>query len=290
MSISPHQTIKGAAENIGRNLATSIATVVVMALILTTFHGLLVLYTKASATLASLENTFSITVYLKDDSEAFDVGKLVKELEKRSDITPPVRYTSREEAWKIMSERFGLESDLLKRYSFSLPASLTIQPRTPKDTPAIEAFISNNAKKIVRSGAFSDGAAKNLTDRMITFTENIKASTIQTLLLFLVFFVIGGSLLMSSTIHLALSSRHKEIAIMKLVGASRGRIVLPFVLEGVLLATLSYVIHLIAVVSAVPFTPGYERLHLNALVFEGATLVLLGGGVSYLTTLWLLKK
>ena len=60
-------------------------------------------------------------------------------------------------------------------------------------------------------------------------------------------------LLISTTIRLSAFSRRREIAIMRLVGASNFSIRFPFVLEGVIAATLGAVLSAVAVYAAVEF-------------------------------------
>lgn len=264
------------AENIIRNWTTAIPAIVVMAIVLTMFSGLFTLSSRAKTAIQNLEQKFSITVYLKDNADPFETGALITELEKRGDIIKPVTYTSKEEAWKLMSKTFSLDTDLLNKYKFSLPASLTITPKNPANVEAIEAFLNTKAKNLLRNPYDSKDKQKNITYKMTEFIQSMRDTLFKTIVLFILFFVIGGTLLLSSTIHLAILSRRREIAIMKLIGAHHSKIILPFVGEGVILSILAYILNLI-LLSIIPFGVG-----VNVLLFEFIVIVALGALASYL--------
>lgn len=264
------------AENIMRNWTTAIPAIVVMAIVLTMFSGLFTLSSRAKTAIQNLEQKFSITVYLKDNADPFETGALITELEKRGDIIKPVTYTSKEEAWKLMSKTFSLDTDLLNKYKFSLPASLTITPKNPANVEAIEAFLNTKAKNLLRNPYDSKDKQKNITYKMTEFIQSMRDTLFKTIVLFILFFVIGGTLLLSSTIHLAILSRRREIAIMKLIGAHHSKIILPFVGEGVILSILAYILNLI-LLSIIPFGVG-----VNVLLFEFIVIVALGALASYL--------
>lgn len=272
-------------ENLLKNWATALPTILVIALVLTMFHGLLSVNSQAKTALQNIQQKFSITIYLKDDADPFEVGNLITALEERPDIRKPVIYTSKEEAWKIMSKTFSLDNELLKKYKFSLPASLTITPTLPENTPAIESFLETTAKYLLKDSSLSKQKQKNITAQMVDFIKTVEDSTLQTLLFFIVFFVIGGALLISSTIHLAINTRHKEIAIMKLIGAAHSSIMLPFIIEGFLISIAAFVLNMLLVFLLMP-----EIGSLNALLFEFMAVVLLGAGASYLTALVHIKR
>ncbi len=283
--------LQKAFENILRNWLTTIPVVLVMAALLTLGSGLFGAYTEAQKTLKNIEQKFSITIYLKDDADPFEVGKLITSLEERSDVIKPIVYTSKEAAWKLVSKTFGLDASLLKKYQFSLPASLTITPVKPEQTDFIEAFLELEAKNLLKDPLFAKDQQRNLTHQMIAFIAQVKDGSVKTLLFFVFLFVVGGALLVSSTIHLAITNRHREISIMKLVGASQKNILTPFVLEGILLSLAAYIIHLLfLVVIPLPGTLWGSRPQLNFLLAEFIVVVVLATVVSHITALLHLRK
>jgi len=276
-------------ENLLRNYLTVIPTVLVIAVVLTMFHGMILVHENAKNTLKNIQQKFSITVYLKDDADPFEVGNTITSLEDRSDIVSPVTYTSKEAAWEMMSKTFSLDNELLKKYKFSLPASLTITPKNPSDVPQIEAFLQTNAANILKDSATMQDKQKNITNQIVEFVQSVEKTTQSTLIFFIILFVLGGALLLSSTIHLAITSRHTEINIMKLVGSSHSTIILPFVIEGLLVSIIAFLVNLV-ILALLPISIINVKLHLNALLFEFIATILLGVIVSYLTTLFHIRK
>ncbi|MFA6521389.1 MAG: permease-like cell division protein FtsX [Candidatus Gracilibacteria bacterium] len=253
------------------------------------FHGMILVHENAKNTLKNIQQKFSITVYLKDDADPFEVGNTITSLEDRSDIVSPVTYTSKEAAWEMMSKTFSLDNELLKKYKFSLPASLTITPKNPSDVPQIEAFLQTNAANILKDSATMQDKQKNITNQIVEFVQSVEKTTQSTLIFFIILFVLGGALLLSSTIHLAITSRHTEINIMKLVGSSHSTIILPFVIEGLLVSIIAFLVNLV-ILALLPISIINVKLHLNALLFEFIATILLGVIVSYLTTLFHIRK
>lgn len=273
-----------------RNWATTIPTVLVIAIVLILFHRLLLTHLQANEALKNIQQKFSITIYLKDDADPFAVGNLITSLEERSYVIKPVTYTSKEEAWKIMSKAFSLDSDLMQKYQFSLPASLTITPKDPSDTPKIQTFLENNARQLLKEPLDSKTKQKSIAEQMMDFINNVRNSTLKTILLFIVLFLVSGSLLISFSIHLAVNSRHREISIMKLVGASYQKIIIPFVLEGVEIGIIAYAIFLLVMLLSPETTLLAEKPSLNAFLLEFVIVVALSGIASYLTTLFHIRK
>lgn len=281
--------ISYAVNNVLRNWQTTLPTILVMAIVLTLFHSLLVVHSQSQKLLSSVQQKFSITVYLKDEADPFEIGNLITELEARSDVRKPVVYTSKEQAWQFLSKTFSLDNELLKKYRFSLPASLTITPRALDDTAKIEAVLQDRAKNLLSNQMASKEKQKNIANQMVEFITTIQNATLKTILFFIGIFLAGGALLLSSTIHVAVSTRHREISIMKLVGASHKTIVLPFVAEGVLMSLMAFVLHLIFLL----FLPlHFENLqnNFNALLGECIVIVSLAAITSHLTAFSALKR
>lgn len=280
--ISFFSPLKTASENLVKHWAAAVPTILVMAITLTMFHGLMGLHARTAETLRSIEQKFSFTVYLKDDADPFEVGNVITSLENRQDVVSPVVYTSKEAAWEIMSKTFALDSSLLKKYKFSLPASLTITPRSPRDAPRLESFLKQSVGSIIKETSITHGKQKDVTEQTVEFLEALQNSLQRTVLLFVLFFVIGGSLLMVFTIHMAMSARHLEVSIMKLVGAVRSKMVTPFVIEGILMSLAAFLLHLFFLL-LLPVSAMSARMTGNLLLLEFLGIVFLSACVSHIT-------
>jgi cell division transport system permease protein len=82
--------------------------------------------------------------------------------------------------------------------------------------------------------------------------------------------LIAAALLIATTIRLSAFSRRREIAIMRLVGASNGFIQLPFILEGVFAALLGSILASGAIIAIVQFfVQGWLSVRLSFTSFVG---------------------
>lgn len=279
-----------ALENLIRHWVTTLPTILVLSLVLTLFHGLLLVHGKAAETLRGVAQKFSITVYLKDGADPFEVGNLITALEGRNDIAPPVLYTSKEAASESLAKSFSLDPALFKKYQFSLPASLTVTPKNPQDAPAIENFLDENYAHLLKDPVSTKEKQKNLTSQMLEFIQGIEKTALRVIVFFIILFTIGGALLIGSTIHLAITSRRLEMGIMKLVGASYQTITTPFVIEGLFIAIFAFLLHLLFLFISPTYYIPHTTFFTNVLLLEFAGISLLSVTVSYLTAKFHLQK
>lgn len=282
-------TFKKACENLLRNWRINTATIITIAILLTLFYGLQAIRLKAQNTIESIEQKFSITLYLKDTADAFEISKLITSLEQRNDVKKPVIYTSKEEAWQLLSKTFSLDNELLKKYRFSLPASLTITPQKLSDTPVISAFLETHAKNLIRETSTSKIKQKNVTDQMISFITTIEDATTRAITVFMLFFGIGAAVLLSTAIHIAITTHKREIGIMKLVGASYKTITMPFLLEGILISAVAFFLHIILLI-ILNLSFEISETNLNLLIGEFLIITILSAMVSQVTAFSLIRR
>lgn len=282
-------SLRAAFENLTRNFASALPAILMIAVLTTLFHSTLTLHSKATETLDLLRQKFSLTVYLKDDADPFQAGNLISALEKRRDVATVV-YTSKEAAFKEMSKTFSFDPALLERYKFSLPASITVTLEKPEDGKSVEQFIQSEAPNLLKPEAFAkDKAQQDLLEKTGAFVARLREGTVGAVFLFLILTVVIASLSIATTIHLAFVTRHREMSIMKLVGASRKHMMKPFLIEALLIIGAAFCLHLIFSFLIAP-GPLTTRFHLNAFVIELFVLLLLSALVSYATVALHLRR
>lgn len=281
--------LRAAFENLTRNFTSVLPAILMIAVLTTLFHSTFTLHSKATETLDSLRQKFSLTVYLKDDADPFQVGSLISMLEKRNDVATLV-YTSKEAAFKEMSKTFSFDPTLLERYKFSLPASITATLEKPEDAKSVERFLQAEAAQLLKPETFAkDKAQQDLLEKTGVFVARLREGTVGAVFLFLILTVVIASLSIATTIHLAFVIRHREMSIMKLVGASRKHMMKPFLIEALLISGAAFVLHLIFS-SLIAFGPLTTRFHLNAFVIELFVLLLLSALISYATVALHLRR
>ena len=134
---------------------------------------------------------------------------------------------------KILKKRWGDSGYLLDSLTENpLPDSLVI---TVKDI--------EKAGKVAKKAESLKGTEdiryyKDTVDKLIRFTNGLEIAGI----IIIIFLIIISIVVVSNTIKLTVQSRSEEISIMKYVGATDWFIRGPFMLEGVMIGTVSAVI------------------------------------------------
>jgi cell division transport system permease protein len=222
MSLLGH-ILRRALRSFGENLyLNSVATAVIACALL--LLGVMVsLQTNLSQMVESWSRDVHISAYfLADVPEARRFA--VRERVARDPRVAQVRYVSEEEAQEWLAEKVeGLEPALQELGPGTLPASLEITLHNGEDA---------------KDGSFDDLLPKEEfeevdmgQDWVVRF--NTFLGLLKTLAASLGALVMGAALfLVTNTVHLVIYNRRDEVEIEKLVGATPGYIVAPFLIEG----------------------------------------------------------
>jgi len=177
---------------------------------------------------SDIEEKVEIDVYLKDKAPKEDLYSLERKVKAIKDVDS-VEFISKKEALEIFKKRNKNNKDLISNIPGNpLPASYRIFLKDPQK-------IENVATKIKEFSENETTVEEIKYGR--EFVRKIFAVTrwIRIIMFVLIVFMIFASLaLISNTIRLAIYARRKEIAIMRLVGASNWFIRWPYLLEGTL--------------------------------------------------------
>lgn len=211
-----------------RNFGMTVAAVmtVVLTLYLCGVFGLLVVNIDQNATV--MENAVEIKVFIKDGINQDQMDALSAQV-KGLDGVESVKYVSRTDGLKLMSEKFGSSEEILAAIDTNpLPNSYTVKAESPEQVlPIVEAVTKLENVLDVRYGQGS-------IEKMFVFMNWIRS--LGTGLMVLLGF--SAVILISMNIRLSVEARKEEIQVMKYVGASNSFIIWPFILEGMLLGVL----------------------------------------------------
>jgi cell division transport system permease protein len=213
------------------SMFAAIFTICVSLLLLSFFAILLI---NANSIVTSLREKVEMEAFLKDQLSSDQVTE-VKGLVEMLVGVREVHYVSKEEAAKIFKEEFG--EDIYKVLNFNpLPASLKIFLKDGYKTAKNAEEISKQLKSI-----------KGIDD--VIYRKQLLEMLDQHAILFLwltfgvgIFITLSSIILVANTIRLAIYAKRKIIQTMKLIGATRGFIRMPFLLEGFLQGMLGGVI------------------------------------------------
>ena len=176
-----------------------------------------------------VQSQMEIQAYLKADAPLDQAAAVVQAVKKMPGVTD-VKYVSKAEALEELKAMFQEKASVLEGLGEEnpLPASVRVKTASPDDVPSVVAEIKKFST--VDDVIYQEEASR----RLVSLGRASQLVSLGGMLVvgLVAIMVIGNS------IRLSIDARRHEIAIMKLVGATDGLIVGPFLMEGVVLGVL----------------------------------------------------
>ena len=216
--------IKEAFLSTKKNGIMSFATIISLTATLIIVGMFLLISLNINFFLNDIESQLVAIAYLKDDISEENINKLIQDTSELQGVKD-VRYISKEEAFQRLREDLSEHEDMLAGIPENpLPASIEILV-TETDFLEEIAFQLNQYNGIEEVN-YGGQLTKNLI-LVFDFVRNTGLAIISLLIFIAV-------LIMVSVIKISVHSRHEEIEIMSLVGATSWFIRWPFIIEGFL--------------------------------------------------------
>ena len=228
---------KQSLQGFARNLSTTLGSIITIFLSLFIIGVFLVGASVVDNIVKSVESEVSITAYVSDDAKESDIRSMQDYIKTLNGVSS-VGFTTKEQAledFRNMSSNADIVDELGGN---PLPASINIELSDPQLVEQVAHEIEGN--DLFKSIADEDNPADSLkygqrtVERLFSVTNYVRYIGIA-LIVLLVFIAL---VFINNTIRLAIMARRKEIAIMRLVGASNGFIRGPFLMEGALHAVI----------------------------------------------------
>ncbi len=208
---------------------SSILTTVTIGSVLFLLSSMMLVFENAHVFIANAGGGRQFTVYLKDGAISDDVLKLSEEI-RSYDLVEDTDFVTKEDAIDLFKEYLGPYSELMKGLEKEnpLPASIDVFLKVENIASgdlAIE-HMSTKIKQspIVESIVYSSEWA-NRIQSFLHVSRLLSA-------IFLFIALIVGVFIITSTIRLLIAVFKDEISIMRLMGAARAYVSLPFILGG----------------------------------------------------------
>ena len=267
-----------AGRHFRRNWSTALGAVVTIFLSLFVI-GLFVIGSVLLNRLAGdVENQVTIQAFLSDGADKSAVNAFQQKIS-GWDFVDDVTYKSKEEALESyrekMSDRNANDVVAALDGTNPLPASLVITLSDPKQVENVASMIiedsdfksiSDDTENPTRSVQYGRDTVKKLLS--VTYVLRFGTIVLVGLLAFIAFVFINN------TIRLAISARRREIAIMRLVGASNGFIRGPFLAEGMLEALLGSLLAILVLQGGTLIVLPRLQAGLSFLSFDIPTVIL----------------
>ncbi len=222
------------------NWVASVSTLTTMTLSLTILAAFSLLSLNLNRVLAELQGELQLRVFL---SEAANPPLLLGLVAAWPEVTRAV-VISPDEALQTLISDLPYLAQAATLIDNPLPTAIELQLLDPAQTP----IVSQRLRQLPEVQDVEDGSAAVETFLAINDALRLGGSALIVILLSSSLFAIINS------IRAAIAARKDEIEVMRLVGATRGFIRAPFLIEGLLLGLISAVITLALVV------PGYQLI------------------------------
>ncbi len=231
--------------NFSRNAWLTIAATAVMTITL-----LIVFITLASRnvlldTVGEIRDKVDMSIYVKTDTKDEDVAKIKEGLDGLKSSVRSVEYVSPEKARENFAQDNKASSDTLNALNEAtnaFPGTFRIKPVDINKTDELRHFVDTDETLKAnidpnRKPSFA-GERKSAIEnigRWVGFAE--KAGFVGSII-----FIAISSLIVFNTIRMAIFNRKDEIQMMKLIGADRGFIRGPFVVEAVVYGFIAAIV------------------------------------------------
>ncbi|TDB73744.1 permease-like cell division protein FtsX [Micromonospora sp. KC721] len=217
-----------------RNVTMTIAMIITMAVSLFMLGGAGLLYQKVGDMKDLYYENVQVSIFLKTDATPQQRDDLEAKL-KSDPLVKEVTYVNKDEAYKRFQEMYQDAPDLVNAVKADqLPESFRIKLVDPeqykniydqyKGTEGIDEIVDQS----------------RLLDKVFGVLTGIQTFA----LAIAVFMAAAALLLVANTIQVAAYSKRREVAVMKLVGASNWFIQAPFVLEAVVAGLIGSILAL----------------------------------------------
>ena len=250
------RSIRDAFKSVIRNFSLSLASISCITITLIIVAIAIIASFNVENFTKEIERDMTIVVFLNNNADEEDVKTTEKEIKKLSNVEK-YTYQSKVE----VKEQMQKESDVFKTVldgwdENESPLKDTFQVKV-KDITKIKKT-ANTIKNMDNVSVVRYG--EGYGDKMITAFSSIQKVTygiVIALILVTIFLIIN-------TIKLTISARHREIEIMRVVGASNLSIKIPFIIEGMILGLFGSIVPVL--ITTYGYLAFYE--HFNGYLFS----------------------
>ncbi len=293
MTIKPIFTLKEALKSLWRNRLMSIASISSVSATLMILGIIFALIININAMAQSAKDQFdTIQAYLVDTLPAAEIENIMTKIEAIKGVQS-VEYESKGDALAKMKASWKDNAYLLDGLEENpLPSSVVIYLEDIYySSGVLEGIKEINGIEEVKS-------YQDIVEQLLSITEAIRKTGV-----IVIFVLIAiSTFIIHNTIKLTVNSRHREINIMKYVGATNWFIRWPFLTEGTLLGLVGAGIS--ALLMKLSYDYVFELMHSDFYVLVSAYVVqpsdlmrdivflfvVIGAGIGALGSIWSMRK
>ncbi|MEW2328133.1 permease-like cell division protein FtsX [Micromonospora chersina] len=239
-----------------RNVTMTLAMIITMAVSLFMLGGSGLLYQKVGDMKDLYYENVQVSIFLKTDVNEQQRTDLETKL-KADPMIKDVTYVNKDEAYKRFQQMYADAPDLVNAVKpDQLPESFRLTLVNPEQY-----------KKIYDEYKTSEGIdtivdQSKLLDKVFGVLSGFQNGA----LVIAIVMAVAALLLVANTIQVAAYSKRREVAVMKLVGASNWFIQAPFVLEAVVAGLIGSLLGLVALIALKVLAAGSSMAALEGLI------------------------
>ncbi|SCL60240.1 permease-like cell division protein FtsX [Micromonospora chersina] len=239
-----------------RNVTMTLAMIITMAVSLFMLGGSGLLYQKVGDMKDLYYENVQVSIFLKTDVNEQQRTDLETKL-KADPMIKDVTYVDKDEAYKRFQQMYADAPDLVNAVKpDQLPESFRLTLVNPEQY-----------KKIYDEYKTSEGIdtivdQSKLLDKVFGVLSGFQNGA----LVIAIVMAVAALLLVANTIQVAAYSKRREVAVMKLVGASNWFIQAPFVLEAVVAGLIGSILGLVALIALKVLAAGSSMAALEGLI------------------------
>jgi cell division transport system permease protein len=224
VAISAEYVARETVNNLRRNLLMSTAAVLCVAVSLFVVGVALLIKQGVANATVQWKNGVELSIYMNVDASPSQTQAIATQLAGDPDVRS-FHYVDQAHAYTEFKTMFADTPEFLQTTTASdLPPSYRVVPRHTELIDQIAARFQNGP------GVSRIVFGKKEVHALLTFTRVLQIG----LLVFAGVLLLSASLLILNTIRMAIFSRRREVAVMKLVGATNWFIRIPFMVEGMI--------------------------------------------------------
>jgi cell division transport system permease protein len=213
---------KETLSNLRRNVSMASAALITVAVSLTLAGGALLVKRGVDRATVQWRGNVELSIFMKPDAGPEESEAINRQLRAMPEIRR-YHYVGKPEAFEEFKKIFANEPDVRDAITVDqIPPSYRVVPKEAEQTKLIGDRFDNTA------GVLRVSYAKDEVEALVSITNFLQ------IMLWAVALVLLGAacLLILNTIRMAIFARRREVAVMKLVGATNWFIRIPFMLEG----------------------------------------------------------
>jgi cell division transport system permease protein len=221
--ISVKYAVRETATNLKRNVFITVAAVLVVSVSLYLVGVVLIASFAVDRALTLQTRKVEVAVFLNRDVSPDERAAIQRDLLAMPEVASVI-YESKEEAYRRFKELFRDEPEIVENTTpDALPESFRVKLKDPNQFEVVRDRLDG------RPGIDQIRDERQFLRRFLAVVRDIR--TLGAAVVGLL--IVAAAVLIATTIRMAIFARRREVAIMKLVGATNWFIRIPFMLEGV---------------------------------------------------------